>query len=205
MLLAQSHNPSIINHDFLKDNGIIGEDWSISGHPIITPIVTQIKYEKDIAWQITPDTCGISEKIGIKPHDSLSLYECAKKYVEVLKHIPYIALGINWQVSHALSSDPNEWLKSKFLQSDDLRKEILTAELMFKLQSKNSSVCTLSVKASNEQGANLVIINCNFHFDFQYDTEKVEKILSILENWMDYRKTFESYLNKYFIEKGAVI
>ncbi len=205
MILAQSHNPSIINHDFLRNNEIVGPEWNPSAHSIITPIVTQINYGKDIILQVTPDKCIIDEKIGTKSHDSLSLYEFVKKYVEVLKHIPYTALGINWQVSHALSTDPHEWLKSKFLQNGDLRKKISTAELTFKLQSIDSSICTLSVRASDIQSNNLVTVHCNFHFDLEEETNKVEGIIKILVKWMNYKKKLEDYLDKYIIQEENMI
>ncbi len=205
VILAQSHNPSVINHDFLKNHGIVGKDWNLSGLPITTPIATQIRYEKNIGWQVTPDTCIIAEKIGTKAHNSLSLYECAKKYVEILQYIPYTALGINWKVSHVLNMDPKAWLKFKFLKNGSLIKKILTAELAFKLESVDSSICSLVVTTTSEQNKNIVLLNCNFHFNVQEERDKSKKISEVLEKSIRYKETLEGYLNEYIIKEGDII
>lgn len=201
VILARDHNPSIINPDFLKENGIVGANWNLPFPPIITPAFTQINYE-NITWAIATDRCVIGEKVGGKFRDSYYLYECAKKYIEVLKHIPYTALGLNWQIVLGLKVNSSDWLKSKFLKDGDWTNKIFTIDLTLKLQPDSSSTCSLAVKIP-PQGQNVILVDCNFHFGLQQEQERPKEMVKILSRSMHYQKILNGYLTKYFIGRGG--
>ena len=163
VIAAQSHNPSIVNPDFLRNNKIVTEDLKPEGPILITPVVAQIKY-RDIAWGITPEQCTIHEEVDAGFKESYHVYQCAQKYIEVLKYIPYQALGLNWQILFTLDTDSNEWIKSKFLKDGELQNEIAGVEITLKLQPDSFSICSLTTKISDH---NSVIVNCNFHFQLK--------------------------------------
>ncbi len=208
VIVAQSHNPSIINPDFLKDNGIVDRDWKLVPVPIITtPVVAQISY-KDAAWHVMPDKCIISGKIGINDMNNDDIYKCAERYIEVLRHVPYKAIGLNWQVTRKFHSDANRWLHSKFLKAGVWDDDVVLVEFVVRLRLENHAICSLTVKAPIPQepihiGMSQVIIDCNFHFDIQDEEQKVEKMKGVLKNWLNYKTIMNEYLEQYFKEEGA--
>ncbi len=199
VIVAQSHNPSIINPDFLKNNGIVGSEWNLGvAPPITTPIVAQIDYEY-VNWQVVPEKCTISGKTAI---DDNYIYKCAEKYVEVLEYIPYTAIGLNWRATRTLNSDASKWIKSRFLKSDVLESEMVSVELVFKLKIEDS-ICSLAVKTLNSQVQhnNLVVVECNFHFDVHNEEQRVKRMQDIVGKWLHYKNILDRCLGEYFIEE----
>ena len=197
VIIAQSHNPSIINPDFLKNNGIVDGDLEPTGPLLITPVVAQIECG-NIAWAVTPERCVIHERVGAKFQKSYRVYQCAQKYIEVLKHIPYTALGLNWQIHITLDTNPHEWTKSKFLKDSEAQKEIVGAEFTLKLQPDDFSICSLSAKIPDRSS---VIVDCNFHFELKNPERKTKEPTAILKKMPHYQNILHDYLNKYFIEE----
>lgn len=113
VMLAQAHNPAIITPDFLRKNSIAEESWELDEHaPLIsTPGASLISFKNGAQWQVLPDRCVIMEKMDNEFENSYLVKECAEKYVAVLKHIPYTAVGINWGLSLVAGEDMQSWLK----------------------------------------------------------------------------------------------
>ena len=197
VIVAQTHNPSIINPDFLKNNGIVARDLEPTGPLLITPVVAQIEYG-DIAWMVMPERCTIHERVEAKFKKSYRVYQYAQKYIEVLKHIPYTALGLNWLIHITLNADSHEWVKSKFLKDSEAQKEIVGAEFTLKLQPDDLSICSLSTKIPDRSS---VIVDCNFHFELKNPKSKTKELKEILKNALHYQDVLSGYLNKYFLEE----
>ena len=196
VIVAQSHNPSIVNPDFLKNNGIVAKNLEPTGQLLITPVVAQIQYG-DIAWAITPERCDIQERVNAKFQKSYRVHQCAQKYIEVLQHIPYTALGLNWLVHISLDTDASEWIKSKFLKDGEQKKEIVGAEFTLKLLPDDLSICSLTVKIPDRSS---VIVDSNFHFELKNAEGKTKDPTEILKKSVHYQDILSGYLNKYFIE-----
>lgn len=96
VILAEAHNPSIISPEWLKNYKLISE---VQKNFIYTPAFSMFESESFVLivdqnrWQLT--TKKLTEENIIK-----SFPDIAKKYVEILPHIPYKALGFNfiWKV-----------------------------------------------------------------------------------------------------------
>ena len=197
VIVAQTHNPSIITPDFLKNNGIATQDLDPTAPVIITPVAAQIQYD-DIAWTVTPERCDIHERVGAKFQKSYRVHQCAQKYIEVLQHIPYTALGLNWLIHIPLGTDANEWTKSKFLEDSEVQKEIVGVEFTLKLQPDELSICSLSTKILDRSS---VIVDCNFHFELKNPEGKIKDPAEILKKALHYQSILSDYLNRYFIEE----
>ncbi len=198
VLLANVHNPSIINHDFLKNTKIVGADWELATPPVITPVIAQINYKQNISWVVTSDQCIITEQASEQSPSPSNLYESAQRYTEVLEHIPYTAIGLNWHISIAVPGNSNDWVKSKLLKSGAWKKEILSTNLEIKMHSDDSSVFSLFINTSPNQNKNIITIGCNFNFDLQNESNKTEKIAEVLSKHLHYQEIFHNYLKKHF-------
>jgi len=48
VIVAQNHNPTILNPDFLKRNKIVPENWELACPPICLPPVARVSFTKGV-------------------------------------------------------------------------------------------------------------------------------------------------------------
>lgn len=96
VILARSHNPSLLNPDFLKTNGIVDKSWIVSAPTFSTEQVSQVIFKEGVSLLLQPDKLIIDQYIegAFKPENIL-LSRIASQYFKTLPHVNYIALGIN--------------------------------------------------------------------------------------------------------------
>lgn len=194
VILAQEHNPAIVNPDFLKTKGIVKNNWDIDNNAptFSTPTLSLICFKNGVQWQVSPEKCTIAEKVeSVEFKGSYLVQECAKKYVKTLKYIPYTALGINWNLSlDVKEEDLQNWIKTRFLKSGKWQNDITLTNFTFKVPPQ----CNLTLNAQNK------MINCNFHTDISSTGEKVKVINSALNKFRSNQENLKNTLNKYFKE-----
>ena len=91
VITASAHNPSIIYPQWLKDNSLIREEPS---HFVHTPDLSLFESE---TFSLVVEHQRL--QIAVKKQDKTSLESLANiacKYVKLLPHIPYKALGLNF-------------------------------------------------------------------------------------------------------------
>ena len=192
VLVARHHNPSIINPDFLKQNGIINEAWEPASAPIATAPMAQINF-KNVQWLVDIDRCLIQENVDGEFQESYSIHECAKKYASVLRYIPYIAIGLNWQLSVAMSDAPN-WFRQQFLKPGEWHNKLQPAIFSFRLHVDKRTICTLSMNIAEAA----ILIDYNFHVDLGNSSDKVNTISDIVDNWKNYQTFTQKTIKEYF-------
>ncbi len=201
VLVARVHNPSIINADFLRQSNIIPRDWSDrSEDSLVTPVVSKVDFDK-LQLEVNPGRLTVSEKVRqamqAKLPSSENLYRCVKKYVEVLPHIPYKAMGINWRVRME-TNDSIGWFKNQFLT--DRRQwgeQISPTSLTFEKKVDEACVCTMTTTL---ESLNVVNVDINFQLDFSGDAEKdvVAQLITVLENPQRLYSALVENINQYF-------
>ena len=118
VILAESHNPSILNKDFLVMHHIVPKEWSVV-ETVVTPMLSVIRYANGIRLQVDGQRLEIAEECDLPFRDYTSdiLYKLAVSYVNKLPHVPYRGLGINYTVS-VINQDPTRWITKRFLKFD---------------------------------------------------------------------------------------
>jgi len=98
VVLSEGNNPKLLSHDFLARNGIVPEDWQIRDI-VVTPPFSQILYENGVQFVVEIN------KLQVKVNNpDLFPWEketpaMASKYLEVLPHVTYRGVGINFVYS----------------------------------------------------------------------------------------------------------
>ncbi len=95
IVIAAGHNPSIVSPQWLRENSLINEPPS---HFVHTPDFSVFESE---SFSLTVDHQRLQIVAKKQSESSIgSLAAVAGKYVSLLKHIPYRALGLNlvWSV-----------------------------------------------------------------------------------------------------------
>jgi len=115
VIVANDHNPSIIDSDFLKTNGIAGKEWRRVGDAISTPAFSKVAYDNNLSITVDPNRLNIVDRSGDLAVTKSPAREVARKYIEVLPHIRYSAIGINFRVFYE-KEDPDQAIKSQYLK-----------------------------------------------------------------------------------------
>ncbi|WP_423908359.1 hypothetical protein [Candidatus Spongiihabitans sp.] len=199
VLVANTHNPSIINPDFLKNNGIIPADCKVGQELLVTPILAKLAFQ-NVMLTVVPEQLHLEERNKNPENnrflDSSMLYDCTKKYVTALPHIPYIALGLNWRIRIPMPA-PDSWFKERFLKGGAWQEKIKPVNFVFKIQHDIATVYTLITEIQDGD----VMISCNFHFNLENENRKIKRITETIDNWKMHKKTFETDLQKYFTQE----
>lgn len=206
VLLADDHNPSLLNHDFLLRNDIITDEWTIDENApfIITPIQTEFSYKSGVQFRLDQKRLIIKD---IAPGgDFFPVPEIATEYVKTLPHIKYKAVGINFEkfclfddVLKARRYQIDKFLKKGDWFLDDKLKEI---NIRFVYQF-NESICNVSLsspKTGNKGDEEFtgLILSANFHYDFDSindHDERNKKIMNIISNWKFDNENFDLLCN----------
>jgi hypothetical protein len=94
VVVAKNHNPTILNPDFLKHNGIVSKNWELARPPLCAEPVSQVVYKNGINIVAQFEKVIFTEMIrGGK--EQIRIPSIASKYVETLPHVDYQAVGIN--------------------------------------------------------------------------------------------------------------
>lgn len=119
VVLANYHNPTILNPDFLQRNQIIKDEfgWQAIGQHITTPAFSTVKYNSNVIISIEPMKLHITDTSGSDISKS-RICEIMSSYVSILPHVKYSALGINF-TKITMVDNVTDYLINRFLKNGD--------------------------------------------------------------------------------------
>ena len=105
VIVASNNNPSILNPDFLLNNGIITGLEPLRERSITTPMFSLAMFTGDVNVKAEPNRV-IFEQTGTPlTVDRVICAEIAKRYLKTVPHVPYSAIGINLKSYRTRSRD----------------------------------------------------------------------------------------------------
>lgn len=187
VILASANNPSILNPDFLRINGIVGKDFDPI-ESISTPPVSHVKYKEKVAITVDFERLTFVDADEDRIPLSSPIPLIASKYIEVLRHVPYKAIGINFNGYYECSNiDPSQYIINKFIKKGPWSEyEGVEPSMGLNFSYKMGEV-TLnlniapSVTRKGERTFPSIAINSNFHCDPQ--EKKIENIVNYIKGW----------------------
>lgn len=204
VVLAQAHNPSILNPDFLKNNEIVDAGFTPKD-VICTPPFAHVSFDEGISivaeFENLQFIDTVSERI---PHGS-QIPEIAGRYISILPHVRYTAAGINF-IGHYLWEDANRvrsFIQDKFIKEGDWLStgdKLTNIGLKFVFLFGNIK-CTISVestemnKAENEK-VPVILLNANYNLDVK--DNNIQEIKSFISDWKTQNERFTNFLEKIF-------
>jgi hypothetical protein len=213
---ANAHNPTIVNPDFLRLQDIVPTDWTPDGPLVSSPPFSAVQYSSGISIVVDPNRLQINDTSDELDPLRSPASSVADRYVQVLPHIPYNGVGINFQVA-AESADPASFLKERFLKTGswDTSEQPLTAvglrfvyalaggRLTISLdvgevgsehgEDASSTQAVISADASSTQ--TVISADANFHRDVS-DADGVRSALgNIRSDWELFQRFLRSALN----------
>lgn len=115
VITATDHNPSLINPDFLKLNNIINPkwEWKVLPPALMTPPFARVGYDSGVVIIVEPNKLHISQN-GFSPNDS-HLPEIVSRYIDVLPHIRYNAIGVNFGYVESYAN-ADSYIRKRYLK-----------------------------------------------------------------------------------------
>lgn len=95
VLVANQNDPSILNPDFLRYNGIVDKALKRAQPAMSTPMISQVVFEGDIAVRAEPNRFVFEQKGQPLGEDACVVPELAGRFVQTVSHLPCSAIGIN--------------------------------------------------------------------------------------------------------------
>ena len=192
VILAKSHNPSILNPDFLRINDIVPPDWE-ANEVLTTPAFATVRYPTNVVFLIDQERLEVRKESDTSFQDNYEVHNFAALYVKVLPHVTYTSVGLNWQISMEMD-EPGKFITERFVRPESWTKigaELMQSSVKLSFQLENA-VCNINfspgkAKIPDKEYYPAVIINVNFHNDGPL---KPDQIVTILHEW----KKREDYL-----------
>ncbi|MGH8582254.1 MAG: hypothetical protein ACREWG_05590 [Gammaproteobacteria bacterium] len=210
VVVANDHNPTILNPDFLERQGIVQASWGwqVAGLAITTPPFATVSYDSQVTVSVELNRLKVTDTSATGDPQSSTVVDIARKYVEVLPHVRYSAVGINFLsvVEHA---DANAFLKDRFLKSgrwdsEDRFVECMGLKLVYSLEggrlilSLESGIVTRRLEEESKQVSG-VLTNANFHREchgYPSKDQVMERLGNAKKDWSAYQSVLSDLLNE---------
>jgi hypothetical protein len=118
VISGETHNPTILNPDFLAIRGIVPNEWGWDVvHVITTATLSVVGYANGVSITVEPNKLQIVDAgadVDESPLQSRAS-EMARRYVSTLPHVRYTAVGTNF-LTAVEGPDPEAYLKDTFLK-----------------------------------------------------------------------------------------
>lgn len=195
VILAERHNPSILNPDFLNINGIIPkepkEEWR-TVETVTTPGLSISRYRNGTQLVADPERLAVSQDLDeqFTEHNGSNIYGIATRYVDLLPHIPYRKLGLNCLVS-IIREDPLGWITKRFLKADYSPDAGLYMMPKFIIKSEKNMLNLNFSHRKTPQG-NEVVIDCNVHHNGPFDPKS---LCQEIEKWPIHQKNIKNRID----------
>jgi hypothetical protein len=212
-VVGQDCNPTILNPDFLARHGIVPEDWGwkLAGSPITTPPFATVSYDSGITVSVENARFLVIDRAAGDVAHSKAL-SIATRYIEVLPHVRYTAVGINFRTLIEIP-DADAYLIERFLKTgpwnqteQPLRAVSLTFSYALDGGRLNLSLegATVLIPEGDQQVEKRgILVSGNFHRDctiYPSDKEVVSHIGRAASDWERFRAALVKLLP---IEKTA--
>lgn len=210
VVVARNHNPTILNPDFLRRNGIVPDDWQVAGSPLCADPVAQVEFASGVTVAAQFDRLVFTERDVGKLPNAARVPSIAAKYLKTLPHVTYTAVGINPQASIA------------FLEQDRARSFIVdrlvcssiwdglsdgpmgaSVSLVFPLGERLLTVSVQAVPLEGGKGSTAQVRG-NFHYepvDHDHDARNA-RIVAILGRWQAEVSFFEEQIVKRLLKEA---
>ena len=197
VVLAQFHNPSILNPDFLRINKIVDEKWGVD-ETITTPPFSQTRFANGITFTVDNERFNITQKIDGDYPKSLPIYNMATGYIKILEHVKYTAMGLNWDIVVPMKS-PYSWMIGHFIKKASIPKSSpaidelnLTMKFDFSGNIASFQFSPKSITIGDKPALDGVRVRANIH----YEKTASPEIQKNLETWKDAQEFIKLQITK---------
>ncbi len=210
VISGETHNPTILNPDFLAIRNIVPNEWewSTADQVVTTPALSVVSYTNGLSISVEPNKLQIIDpgvQVGDGPFSSKAA-EIARRYVSTLPHVRYTAVGINF-FSAVDVPNPGTYLKDRFLKEGDWDSpphplDAVGLRLAYPLPNGRLYLSldmgqVERTDVEQEKPHSAVLANTNFHRDcseYPADKQIVAHLTEIDHDWITYTNLLKDVL-----------
>ncbi|MEM8832297.1 MAG: hypothetical protein AAGE96_23600 [Cyanobacteria bacterium P01_G01_bin.19] len=213
VIAATDLAPTMMSQDFLKFSGIIPKEWELAQQPILNPNFAQLNFKNGVNITAQPRTVTISESLGNRQLNALSLGEVASKYLEKLPHAEYMGFSCSPKILIPFPSAPetvHKYITGTLLGSGswkNIGKEPVQAgiNLMYTLDRCQLTLSISEARLQQPQKHPIIAIlfSGNFNYNINPQAENSDRLTQIngfLENWQTDFQEFKTIITQKFMD-----
>lgn len=198
VVLAQFHNPSILNPDFLKINKIVDGTWDVAETITTTPF-SQTRFKNDISMTVDNERLNITQIIKGDYQEVSPIYDMASNYTKILEHVKYTAMGLNWDIL-VPTKDSSSWMIEHFLKKTSIPKSGPAVEginLMMKFTFLGNAVSFhLAPEERSPVEGNVPFDGVRVRANIHYAQVNAAEIRKNLQTWKEVQQFIKKQINK---------
>ena len=204
VVVANAHNPSILNPDWLKANDMLpggSTMWDLAEPPFTTPALSRICYLNGVLLVLDATRFSLTFNLPDEEveHPERLVVSLAKAYVDTLRHIPYAAVGSNFKAVMACENAKGALVR-KFGNAGAWRErlEALSVKLIHPLGSQCLRTVEIAPEPSGERNAEGVLLAANYHRKTTTSAATSDALGKVDEDLKDFRRfvaTFEEEIS----------
>jgi len=210
VVVAKNHNPTILNPDFLKINKIVPAEWQLARNPICVEPMSQVAFKNGITITAQLDRVIFLETVQSNNQD-MTVPMIARKYIEILPHVEYTAVGINPKGHFMFEGEGSnrEYLVKTLITPGPWREfgtAPASAEIKF-IYTLEREFYFLTVKAAewkNPEGKSspVIFFDANFHHGLigENRTERLDDLLKTIEGWKKEVDLYKDHIYQGFLK-----
>lgn len=216
VVVAQNHNPTILNPDFLYRNAIVPDDWKRAEDPICTPPLARVIFDNGIGIEAQFDKVIFTERDATKIPDRTPLGDVALKYVKTLPHVTYGAVGINPHGFVECDSDEEArlFLTATLIANGPWRKvgdEPAHAALRL-IYTFGDCQCILSIEQARARSGKessrkpVITFRANFHRTLAGEShnQQLDYLYELIRNWRKDYDLFHQIIGTTFLKEDEL-
>ena len=208
VLVAEQNNPSILNPDFLARNGIVAQDLGVhEGATICTPMFSRVAFVNDVTVTAEPSRIVFSQTgRPLAQEDASQIPDIASRFLEILPHVPYRAIGINPRGIVPLAGDDTSTVANalehggRWTTYEDILPEI-TLTALYRYDSRTIQMSVSAHESTQDDGSKSkqLQFQANFHHDIGEGVRQgqIDTILSALSSWKAEMDVFRELVTKF--------
>ncbi|MEC4819257.1 MAG: hypothetical protein SAK29_39200 [Scytonema sp. PMC 1069.18] len=214
-ITAKQYNPKLLTPDFLKYTGIVPNNWELARPPIVTDTVAQVIFQNGVNIVAQVNKIVFAELTATKESSEVEVGAIARKYVDKLPEIEYLAVGINFR-GHVLfdgkNNTPRDYIFKTLLNPGpwhEFGQAPVQAAMRF-IYTLDNTQLNLEI---NEAGLQMpdktvvpaVLFSANFNHSLPQDSQsnKQTTLTQIINNWHSDQETFKEVVNNKFLNSGS--
>lgn len=204
VVVAQSNNPTILNPDFLRHNGIVDSARALrEDRPLFTtPLLSEVSFDEDLVVRAEPERITFAQAATGLAHENIDCPTIAKSYLKTIPHVRYTALGVN---PRAVIANPPFAKLSKALHAEGNWMSFVGVTPRFELKAAYQMPDSRLTLALQEAQDDTLFCEANIHRDVAETNQQmsVNSILTMLDCWKDDLDQFYAVVNQTFRLDGG--
>jgi hypothetical protein len=209
VVVAENHNPSVLNPDFLLRTGIVDPawKWELAGSPLSTPQFSQVTFKSGTSIQAFLERLIFRDRNRESIAADPKFATIAAKYVETLPHVSYTAIGVNPKVHVITASDEEaeRFLIDRLIANGPWRDfsggpTDASVNLSFHMPDCQFtvSIATGRMRTRDKNQSPCLVFAGNFHRDLKGESHaaKHQHLLASIAKWREDAETFTRFIQE---------